>query len=89
MATHVGKSFEGSVTASDDDRGLVRDVQHLEITGLRQLGLMTSKNPVAANYSLELELKNGRVSVETLIERVALPVAGDQLGNSSGVLAHP
>ena len=88
MAAYICEAFQGSVSATNDNRGLICNIQYFEIARLRQLGLMTSKNPVTRDNPVKLELINRWICVKALLQRVARLLAGDQLFNRSSVFAH-
>ena len=88
MPAHIGECPQLPVLAANDDRGLVRDVEHLEIAGVRQLRLVTGYDPVSCDHPLQFQFVYRRVGVEALREREARSMFADQACNVVAKLGH-
>ena len=78
VAADVCKGPDRSVLAANDDRRLARHLQDLEVPGRCKLGHVSRKDPVAGDDPVELELVDGGVGVEALVEGVSGLVCRDQ-----------
>ncbi|MDH3546997.1 MAG: hypothetical protein OEN22_07840 [Gammaproteobacteria bacterium] len=88
MAAYICECVEVSLRTTNDNCRLIRDVDHLEITGPGQFRLMAGQNPITHNDALKLKHIYSRVCVETPIERMTRFLAGDQLIYRHLVLRH-
>ncbi len=82
MPADVGERPYFTILTANDDRGLLRQAEYKKVASVGNLRSMARQYPVAGEDTIELQLIDFRICIESLIQSAAGFLAADQLCNA-------